>query len=188
MAAASAGAIVQQAREDTNTALEEFRRKADALSGQVRMHFEAQAAQLQKMSEGESEKLSAEFRSAQKLHLQDEFAAARKELQAQLETAREELSREGEAYLRTLAESAMALHETTIEEYRRKLDSASNSWLLTTVAKLSQHTDQHVQMLTRAAEDRLRAACTEVFSGVGDALRRGLVDVELPQAPPKSDE
>ncbi len=66
---------------------------------------------------------------------------------------------------------------------------ASNSWLLTTVAKLSQQTDHHVQMLTKAAEERLRAACTEVFSGVGDALRRGLLDIDLPPATPrKTDE
>jgi hypothetical protein len=44
-------------------------------------------------------------------------------------------------------------------------------------------------MLTKAAEERLRAACTEVFSGVGDALRRGLLDVDLPPGlPEKGDE
>jgi hypothetical protein len=189
MAAASADAIVQHAREDADTALQEFRAKADNLSTHIRMEFEAQIAQFQKASDVDSGKLSAEFRAALKLQVQDELSGARKEFRGQLEAARQELSLEFQSRQQTLADNAAALSDNAIEEYRRKLEAASNSWLLTTVAKLSQRTDQHVQMLTKAAEERLRAACTEVFSGVGDALRRGLLDINPPPAAPqKTDE
>lgn len=189
MAAASAAAIVQQARRDADAALQELRAQAGNVSTQVRREFEAQTAQLQKASEMDSEKLSAEFRAALKLQVQDELGAVRKELQGQLEAAHQELSLEFESQNQRFSENATALSDNGIEEYRRKLDVASNSWLLTTVAKLSQQTDHHVQMLTKAAEERLRAACTEVFSGVGDALRRGLLDIDLPPATPrKTDE
>ncbi len=189
MATESAASIVQQAREDSEAALEGFHTKAASLSAQIKAQFEAQADEARAKSEADSKQASAEFRAALKLQFQDELGGAKKELQAQLGSAREELRTESEAQQYKLAESVSALNEEALEGYKRRLEAASNSWLLTTVAKLSQHSEQHVQMLTKAAEERLRAACTEVFSGVGDALRRGLVDVEsLNLSPRKSDE
>jgi hypothetical protein len=189
MAAESAGSIVQQAREDTDAALDEFRAKADSLSAQIRTQFDAQAALARNAAEAGSQKLSSEFRAALKLQVQDELGEATKELLEHLQSAREELDIERQAQEQKLAESAAGLHDQALDDYRRRLDAASNSWLLTTVAKLSQQTEKHVEMLTKSAEERLRAACTEVFSGVGDALRRGLLDVDLPPAPPrKTDE
>jgi hypothetical protein len=189
MAAASAGSIVQQAREDSEAALETFQTKADSLSAQIKAQFETQAVEARTKSEIESKQVSAEFRAALRLQLQDELGGAKKELLAQLGSAREELRGEFQAQQYKLAESVAALNEEAIEGYKRRLEAASNSWLLTTVAKLSQQTEQHVQTLSKAAEERLRAACTEVFSGVGDALRHGLLDVgSLPRPPRKPEE
>src|SRR4029077_18211756 len=98
-----------------------------------------------------------------------------KELLTQLGSAREELRQESDAQQQKLAECAAGLNDEVLEGYKRRLEAASNSWLLTTVSKLSQQTEQHIQNLTRAAEERLRAACTDVFSGVGESLRRGLL-------------
>ena len=163
--------------------------KAASLSAQIKAQFEAQADEARARSEADSKQASAEFRAALKLQFQDELGGAKKELQAQLGSAREELRAESEAQQYKLAESVTAMNEEALEGYKRRLEAASNSWLLTTVSKLSQQSEQHVQMLTKAAEERLRAACTEVFSGVGDALRRGLVDVESLNLPPrKTDE
>ena len=188
MAAASAGSIVQQAREDSEAALEEFHAKADNLSAHIKAQFETQAAEARTKSEADSKQLSAEFRAVLKLQLQDELGGAKKELLAQLGSAREELREEFQAQQYKLAESVASLNDEAIEGYRRRLEAASNSWLVTTVAKLSQQTEQHVQALSKAAEERLRAACTEVFSGVGDALRRGLLDANSLSLPPRKTE
>ena len=130
-------------------------------------------------------KLAAEFRTALKLQVQDELDGARKELLAQLTSAQEQLGLESEAQRHKIAESATGLNDEAMEDYKRRLEAASNSWLLTTVSKLSQQSEQHVQVLTKAAEERLRAACTEIFSGVGDALRRGLLDASSLPLPPR---
>ena len=178
LAAGSAGSIVQQAREDSEAALEGFNVRAASLSAQIKTQLEAQAAKAQAKSEAESRQLAAEFRAALKLQVQDELGSARKELL-------DELRQESEAQQQKLSECVAGLNDDAIEDYRRRLEAASNSWLLTTVAKLSQQSEHQVQLLTKAAEDRLRAACTEVFSGVGDALRRGLLDVDPATLPPK---
>jgi len=185
MAAASAGSIVQQAREDSEAALVEFREQAAGLSGQIKTHFEAHAAEALTRAGTDSQLLVAEFRAALKLQAQDELSGARKELLTQLGSAREELRLETEAQQQKLLQSVAGLNDQAIEDYKRRLEAASNSWLLTTVSKLSQQSEQHVQTLTKAAEERLRAACTEVFSGVGDALRRGLLDVNSLNLPPR---
>ena len=178
MAAASAGSIVQQAREDSEAALEGFNAKAAGLSAQIQAQFDEQAAEARAKSEADSQQLAAEFRAALKLQVRDELGSARKELI-------DELREESKAQQQILAECAAGLNYDAIEDYKRRLEAASNSWLLTTVAKLSQQSEQQVQALSKAAEERLRAACTEVFSGVGDALRRGLVDVNPATFPPK---
>lgn len=178
MALASAASIVQQAREDSEAALEGFNAKAGILSAQIKTQFETQAAEARAKSEVESRHLAAEFRAALKLQVQDELGSARKELL-------DELRQESQAQQQILAECVAGLNDKAIEDYKRRLEGASNSWLLTTVARLSQQSEQQVQALTRAAEERLRAACTEVFSGVGDALRRGLADVNPATLPPK---
>jgi len=178
MAAASAGSIVQQAREDSEAALEGFNAKAASLSAEIKAHFEERAAEARAKSEADSRQLSAEFRAALKLQVQDELGSARKELI-------DELREESKAQQQILAECAAGLNYDAIEDYKRRLEAASNSWLLTTVAKLSQQSEQQVQALSKAAEERLRAACTEVFSGVGDALRRGLADVNPGTLPPE---
>jgi hypothetical protein len=185
MATASAGSIVQQARDDSEAALAEFRKHAAGLSGQIRTQFGRHAAEALKKAEGDAQKLAAEFRAALKLQVQDELGGARKELLAQLGSAREELRQESQVQHHKLIEGVAGLNDEAIEDYKRRLEAASNSWLLTTVAKLSQQSDEHVQALTKAAEERLRAACTEVFSGVGDALRRGLLDVNALNLPPR---
>jgi hypothetical protein len=189
MAAASAGSIVQQAREDTNEALEEVRAKAVILSSETKTQLETRAAEARTQSEADSQQLSAEFQAALKLHVQAELGGVRKELLAQLGSAREELRQESEAQQHKLAECSAGLNDESIEDYKRRLAAASNSWLLTTVSKLTQQSEQHIQILTRAAEERLRAACTEVFSGVGESLRRGLLDAtSLPAPPQKKDD
>ena len=189
MAAASAGSIAQQAREDTDAALTEFREKAGAVSGEIAAQFDARAAEARTTSENEAQQLFAEFRAGLKLQLQDELGGARRELLAELASAREQFGEEFEAQQQKLAQNVAHLNDAAIDDYKRRLEAASNSWLLTTVSKLSQQTDQHVEILTKAAEERLRAACTEVFSGVGDALRRGLVDIDsIAPAPRKTGE
>jgi hypothetical protein len=184
MAAASAGSIVQQAREDTEEALTNFRSEAANLSAQIKAQFETQATEAHAKSEALAQQLFAEFRAALKLQVHDDLSGARKELFAQLGSAREELRLESQAQQHKLAEGVAGLSGEAIEEYKRKLEAASNSWLLTTVSKLTQQSERHVQNLSKAAEERLRAACTEVFSGVGESLRRGLADVESGPRPP----
>ena len=187
MGSASAASVVLQAREHSDAALAQFRARSAELSVEIKTQFEAQAAAARAKGQAETEHLSAEFRSALRLQSQDELASARRELVEQIGSAREELRAESQGQQRKVAEYIAAFNDQAIEDYKKRLEAASNSWLLTTASKLSQQSEQHLQALARSAEERLRDACNDVFSGVGETLRRRLVDLELPTPPRKPD-
>jgi hypothetical protein len=60
------------------------------------------------------------------------------------------------------------------------LEAASSSWLLTTVSKLDQQSQQHILAIARSAEERLREACAQVFEEVGENLRRQILGSPAP--------
>ena len=62
-------------------------------------------------------------------------------------------------------------------EFKTRLDNVSNTWLLTTVAKLDHQSRDVVSGLSASAEEKLRSACAEVFSNVGESLRKRLQEI-----------
>jgi hypothetical protein len=76
-----------------------------------------------------------------------------------------------------LRASLADLSNTATGEYKTRLENVSNTWLLTTVAKLDHQSRDVVSGLSANAEEKLRAACAEVFSNVGESLRRRLQEI-----------
>jgi hypothetical protein len=62
-------------------------------------------------------------------------------------------------------------------EFKSRLDNVSNTWLLTTVAKLDHQSREVVTGLSTTAQEKLRAACADVFSNVGESLRKRLQEI-----------
>ncbi len=87
-------------------------------------------------------------------------------LKAMTEKQREELR----ASIADLSTSATG-------EFKSRLDNVSNTWLLTTVAKLDYQSREVVSGLSASAEEKLRAACSEVFTSVGESLRKRLQEI-----------
>jgi hypothetical protein len=62
-------------------------------------------------------------------------------------------------------------------DFKARLDNVSNTWLLTTVAKLDHQSRDVVSGLSASAEEKLRSACADVFSNVGESLRKRLQEI-----------
>jgi hypothetical protein len=187
----------EQVEDTSRESLERLRKQAEEIATgaaasivqQARVDTEATIAEVRAKAEVDSQQLSREFRAALKLQTQDELGGARKEMIAQVGIAREELSLEVQTQQKNMAEALAGLNDEAIEDYKKRLESASNSWLLTTVSKLNLRSEQHLQTLTHSAEERLRDACNEVFNGIGENLRSRLLHLTLnPGTPPKTDE
>jgi hypothetical protein len=82
--------------------------------------------------------------------------------------------------------------DESIEQYKLRLEDASNSWLLTSATTLGQKSQTVLDTLAKAAEKRLRETCAEILSGMGDTLKERLLGIsatfssdedDLPQKP-----
>ena len=76
-----------------------------------------------------------------------------------------------------LRESMADLSNAATGEFKSRLDNVSNTWLLTTVAKLDHQSREVVTGLSVTAQEKLRAACADVFSNVGESLRKRLQEI-----------
>src|SRR5690348_11111456 len=74
--------------------------------------------------------------------------------------------------------------EQAAEQHKTRLESVSNQWLLATVASLDHQSREMIAGVAMAAEERLRAACSQVFEGVGDSLRQRLSEIAKNFTPP----
>jgi hypothetical protein len=62
-------------------------------------------------------------------------------------------------------------------DFKTRLDSVSNTWLLATVAKLDHQSRDVVSGLSASAHEKLREACADVFANVGESLRKRLQEI-----------
>jgi hypothetical protein len=76
-----------------------------------------------------------------------------------------------------LRASMANLSNAATGDFKSRLDNVSNTWLLTTVAKLDHQSRDVVSGLSASAEEKLRAACADVFSNVGESLRKRLQEI-----------
>jgi hypothetical protein len=176
----SVAALTKQTQSHADSALADVRSKAAAALAQISAQAAAQLAQVQTEIDQEGRRLSSEFRDVLALDGQQCLAVVRNELGSLAEGSLDRLRSEGHAQQAQLTQALATLSDQAMEEYRKRLGAASNSWLLTTVSKLDQQSQQQIQVIAQAAEERLRETCAHVFAAVGENLRRQLLDVAPP--------
>ncbi len=163
----------------------EFERLNDSAATtfeQTAAQLEAHAAQLRSKTEAEARKFFVEFHKGMTQEIQQGVAQARQELEAHAAPVKEAWRTEREAQERRLQEAFTRLGEEAVDAYKKRLENASNSWLVATVTTLTQHSQDVITTLAGTAERHLRETCAQVFADVGEALRQKLL--ELAHLPP----
>jgi hypothetical protein len=74
--------------------------------------------------------------------------------------------------------------EQAAEHHKTRLEGVSNQWLLATVASLDHQSREMISSIAAATEEKLRAACSQVFEGVGESLRQRLSEIAKDFTPP----
>jgi hypothetical protein len=67
--------------------------------------------------------------------------------------------------------------DESIEQYKGRLENASNSWLLASATTLGQHSQAVLDTLAKAAEKRMRESVAGVLAGMGDTLKDRLIGI-----------
>ncbi len=175
------------AAEFTERAAELGREQFDLYASKTRTAFEQNAApmeahttQIRSKLEGDARGFAVEFQRALSQHVQQTLAQGIQELASQIDQARENLLSETQALQRQFGASLEPLGIAAIDEHKKRLENASNAWLLTTVTKLNQESGSLIAELSEATEKKLKAVCSAVIAEMGATLRQRLTGVSAP--------
>jgi len=76
-----------------------------------------------------------------------------------------------------LFEMYSRLGDSAVEQFRGRLENMSNSWMVATVTTLDHQSRDVVTGVAKAAEEKLRETCAQVFANVGETLRERLKEM-----------
>ncbi len=182
--------VGSKARRAAQSELERFNAGLRNAFDQSSTHLEAHSVQVRARMGAESRQLLSEFQKNLTQRAEDSVAAAQKDLAEQTAVMRDAARAEREAQERRYAEALTRQGEAAMEAYTGRLENASNAWLLTTAAKLSEQADRQIEILSRNAEEKLRETFSQVFASIGDSLRQRMIEfsTSVPSAPGKKPE
>jgi len=182
-------ALMGQAAETTaagfgdeirQAAQREYDRLQAALAGaydQTAQRVETLSTQMRAKVDGEARQFFVEFHKGMSEVVQQGVAKARQDLEAQAAPLAKSLRAEREAQEKLWQEELQRTSGASVEEYKRRLENVSNSWILATVTTLSQRSQEQIDKLTVTVEDQLRKTASQVFARLGDTLRQKLAEL-----------
>jgi exonuclease VII large subunit len=144
--------------------------------------MDANAAQIRTTLESDARGFAVEFQRALSQHVKQTLAQGIQEMASEIDQAREGLHNESQTLVRQFRTSLEPLGTAAIDEHKKRLDNASNAWLLTTVTKLTQQSEARIQELATATEQKLKAVCSNVIAEMGATLRQRLGGLAAPVA------
>lgn len=186
---AAAALFRERAGQISQQQFETYSSKAKAAFEQIAASMEASAAQVRTNLESDARGFAVEFQRALSQHVQKTMTQGIQELTSQIDQARENFQGETQALQRQFRMSLEPLGVAAIDEHKKRLENASNAWLLTTVTKLTQQSEKRIDELAEATERKLKAVCAAVINEMGVTLRQrisGLVAPLNPSAAPPS--
>src|SRR5712691_1028204 len=169
----------QLSREQFNL----FNTKANSAVEQNAARIEAHTVQVRTKLEGDARMLVGEFQRVLAQQTQQGLAQGKQELSSQIDLAKDNLRVEAQSLDRQLRSSLQSFGTHAMDEYKQRLENASNSWLLTTVTKLNQQSEALINQLAESTEKKLRSTCSTVIAELGETLRQRMAGLFVPAAP-----
>jgi len=124
-----------------------------------------------------------EFREELIKNVAQGVSQARISLESQLKPLMEQWHAQREQQERAWLSQLNRASDDAIEQYKTRLENASNSWLLASATTLGQHSQAVIEALATAAEKRLRETFSDVLANMGDSLRQRLMGISTDFGP-----
>jgi len=177
---AAAAKFTERAAQLGREQFDLYASKTKAAFEQNAAHMEAHTRQIRSTLESDTRVFAAEYQRALSQHAQQSLALGKQELGIQIDQAKDSLLIESQSLERRFQSSLNSLGTYAMDEHKQRLENASNSWLLTTVAKLNQQSQSLINELADTTEKRLKTVCGSVFSEMGESLRQRLAGFTAP--------
>jgi hypothetical protein len=179
--------------ETAEVATAEFSDRVARVTGESMHRFdEASRSALEKARsdmEFSRERSLAEFQKKMDEALTEGGEQARVQIQAQLLSLMESWDNRREAQQLEWMDELKKNTEETLEQFRARLENASNTWLLASATTLGQRSQAVLDTLAKSAEKRMRETVADVLAGMGDTLKDRLLgistDIDRDDNPPK---
>ncbi len=176
--------VVAATKESLHGALESFSRTSQTLFANAERQFQescrATAAKwVEDIADKANDATCTTFEA-----LSQASAWYKKRLLAETETmlqrgfqqATGDLGAKSEAAYRDFGDTIERIADQSVEAHGKHLQEITNASLQSAVNTFNQKSEEQLEALVRSAEQRLRQICNEVFTEVGENLRRSLVE------------
>jgi len=152
---------------------------------------EARAAGARAQTDAYSAESLEEFQHRLALRMEQGVADAQQEFQVVLLPILDSWRIERDEHQKALRTQIQQQSNQSVEEYKERLQNVSNSWMVASVTALNQHSQTMVNSLAQGAEQRLRQACAQAFTGLAETIRERMMGLslefqsEIKSAPPQ---
>ena len=168
VAASSFGQVL---RDISTEQAEQF---ADSSRNAVRdstQEFERSAQQIIQQLETSAGDSVGRFQALIESQLGTSVEQARAALSAESTSALESYRAERDAHHKEWAENLSQLSSDALAKHQERLETAGDSWMVSSVRKLSEHGQNVIESMLRSADLALRESCSKVFDGLAEILR-----------------
>ncbi len=111
------------------------------------------------------------FRAQMASQLETSVAEGRGALAAEFASVLDGYRAEREAHQIEWAASLGHISDEAVEKYQERLQTACDSWMVSSVRRLNEHGQNVIESLMRSADQALRDSCSKVFEGLASMLR-----------------
>lgn len=169
--------LTEAAQTTAASAIDELSRITRESLAQFEQIATASSAQAQAGVAERSAEAIAEFNVQLEQRLTEGTAKARQSLDEQLQPLVDQFRSKRDIEQSAWLERMKGTVEQSIDQYKERLENASNSWLLASATTLGQHSKGVLDTLSQAAEARLRDTCSDVFANLGETLRARMMGI-----------
>jgi hypothetical protein len=167
----AAGSFGQVLRDISSQQAEQFAdssRSAVAERTQELNHSASEVLQRFEGSAGDSvNRIRAQMESQIEIVMREARAVFSAEFASDLESYRQERDAHHDEWSQSLDQ----LSHDAMAKYQERLETACDSWIVSSVRRLSEHGQNAIESMLRSADVSLRESCSKVFDGLAEMLR-----------------
>lgn len=167
----TAAAFGQVLRGISDQEVEHFSTASQTAIRDRNAELEASAGRFLGLFEADAEVSLGRFRELLAGEVESNVTASRSALAAELSATLGGYRAEQDARQKEWVESLDRISDEAAGRYRERLDTACDSWMVSSVRRLNEHGQNVIESLMRSADQALRDSCARFFDGLAESLR-----------------
>ena len=179
-AEATASAFGQVLRGISDQEIEEFTARTAGAARETSEQLETSGIKLLRNFETSAESSRARFHQEIAAQLESSIAQGRTALSAEFTAALAAYRLDREANEKEWAGNLERLSEGSLERYQERVNTAGDSFVVSSVRRLNEHGQHGLEALMRSADKALRESCAKLFDGLAEILRERSGSSEFP--------